>query len=234
MILYPILSGQASIAFGAGSSGIFGSAAAGAQTPTIGGNALDGGGLFGKGGGSPHTGSPAPFGSSTPSSGGLFGKLASTPGFDLNSTGSAGLFGKGISTPQPQNASIFGAGSTVGLFGKSPITSQTTGIFGSSTSSQGFQQTASVFGGSSSNHGAATPNVFGNSQNLTADAKPLFGAGTSPNTSQTVPSPTKKQKSSVYSELSDLMKDELVQFQAQFFTLGKIPTRPPPRELIQI
>ncbi|KAL5013219.1 hypothetical protein ScPMuIL_007489 [Solemya velum] len=235
--------GQSSSLFGAGSSGIFGNAS-GVQTPVIGGGSPREGGLFGKGGGSPQQGSPALFGSNTPSTGGLFGKGSTTPlsastsGFD--STGSTGLFGKGVCTPQPQSASIFGSNSTGGLFGKAPSTQQTTGIFGTGTQGFGIQQTGSVIGGSSSSQ-PVTPSVFGNSQIIGTDAIPFpqknapnSGASSSPEMSQTVPSPTKKHKSSVYSELSDLTQEELAQFQAQFFTLGKIPMKPPPRELIRI
>jgi hypothetical protein len=38
----------------------------------------------------------------------------------------------------------------------------------------------------------------------------------------------------MYTPLSELTKEEVDAFKAKSFVLGKIPTRPPPRELIQV
>lgn len=66
-----------------------------------------------------------------------------------------------------------------------------------------------------------TPGTFGGATPTTGNMT------THQNTSQTT-----APKSSTYTPLDQLSSDEKAAFQAPKFVLGKIPTRPPPRELV--
>lgn len=200
---------------------------------------------------------PAAFGSSgsqsvfgqqtTPSS--LFGQ----PQSDQNTGQSQNLFGQstfgqnppfGGTQPPDAQSSVFGQTTqSSGLFGKTAPTNFGSGTFGAST--QGPSATPqSLFG-------ASGPTVVPNTPDQTASS--LFGSGAqtgaSPfsgssnfgkSTAAIVPSGSAFGHSagnqagvtgSLYTPMDKLTREELEQFQAPTFTLGKIPTRPPPREL---
>ena len=151
------------------------------------------------------------------------------------------MFGK----PAPAAAgNLFGVGAgaaasqpTGGLFGKPPAATQTATfggaqpIFGGSSGTFG-GSAASAFGAAplgsavQGSSGAAAQNVFGASQQgAFGSAQTSFGG-----TSQPVQPPA--MESSVYTPADKLTAEERAQFEAATFTLGKIPTRPPPRELV--
>ena len=114
------------------------------------------------------------FGSTQPAatSGGLFGQM---------STASTGLFG---GTPQTSGSSLFGAQpkpATGGLFGAQPQTSQTGGLFGSTTGAfgtTGQTNTGGLFGGSTLG-GQTTKSGFGfGLTNTTTTQSSIFNFGT--------------------------------------------------------
>jgi len=172
----------------------------------------------------------------------LFGGTSQPGGFAVGantfSSAGTGLFGK----PAPAAGNLFGAAPVAsqpsgGLFGKPPPTTQTATFGGAQPI---FGGSAGTFGGSaSSTFGAAptggavqsssrgvTQNVFGASQQgAFGSAQTSFGG-----TSQPVQPPA--TESSVYTPAEKLTAEERTQFEAATFTLGKIPTRPPPRELV--
>lgn len=92
------------------------------------------------------------------------------------------------------------------------------------------------FGGSSVSHSAPTAGLFGKSVSNTssheAAASSLFGKKVSEESSSVgVGLDTMLPPSSVYTPLDELNEMEKSQFLADTFTLGKIPERPPPKEL---
>ncbi|XP_036356774.1 nucleoporin NUP42-like [Octopus sinensis] len=108
------------------------------------------------------------------------------------------------------------ASSGAGLFGKpglapAPAPSQQSSVFGQ----QPVQQ-SSVFG--SAMPSGMTGSVF--------DQVPSVGSSVF-----TPQSPPSLESLTIYTPFEDLTPPELEQYQAQKFILGKIPTRPPPKEL---
>lgn len=174
----------------------------------------------------------------------LFGATSQPGGFGggTNTFGSSGsgLFGK--PTPTAAASGVFGGGVAAsqqsgGLFGKPPATTQTStfggaqpifggsaGAFGGSTSSA--FGTAPPGGALQNSSGAVTQNLFGAApQGAFGSAQTSFGGASQ----TTQPSSV---ASSLYTPLEKLTAEERAQFEAATFSLGKIPTRPPPRELV--
>ncbi|XP_066271855.1 nucleoporin NUP42-like [Branchiostoma lanceolatum] len=136
----------------------------------------------------------------TSSSGGTFGAAAST------TPAGAGIFGQ--PSQAPTTGFGFGsAGSQANVFGSSSTVTQNTG-FGGTKPSAGFGATG--YGGSS----AAASAGFGAATN-TAAATGQTAAGTD---------------DIRYTPTDKLTPEELEQFKAATFTIGRVPTRPPPRE----
>ncbi|XP_067666170.1 nucleoporin NUP42-like [Haliotis asinina] len=219
------------------------------------------GGMFGQSSaGSTSVFGSAPFGSSSNSSTSVFGGgtgtgATSTGAFGGSSGtgfGSTGAFGAG------RTGGGFGSSATTGAFGSSgvPFTSSTAGFGSGSTATSGglggasasggifggsgfsAQQTGtSSFGGTSagaSAFGSTQPGsgAFG-AQTTQSNAPPSgffssSGQTTSP-APVSAPTPTNKK---MYTPLADLTEEEKAQFSAPSFVLGKIPTRPPPQELV--
>ena len=136
---------------------------------------------------------------------------------------------------------------------------QSTGLFGkpASTSQAAFGGAQPIFGGSSGTFGGSAPGTFGaTALNLSSGAtmqnqavtQNVFGGGTpstfgsaTPSTFGSAPTsfggPTHATQptdsaNTVYTPMDKLTKEEREQFEAATFTLGRIPTRPPPRELV--
>ncbi|BFZ21582.1 hypothetical protein BsWGS_24621 [Bradybaena similaris] len=198
------------------------------------------GSVFGNQSQGPTTLAPIPFGlvndNSSPNTSGLFGKTASS-GSQVNR-----MFGQSGNSTVNQSASLFGdsaASQSQGLFGKS-FPQQTPGAFpvGASTP---IAQMSSLFGSplsqnqlSTSSFGkpgstSATPSIFGGtaSSQMQGGNVPvqspasLFGGATSSTASH-----------GHYTPLADLTELETEAFNAKTFTLGRIPLRPPPREMV--
>ncbi|KAL4231408.1 Nucleoporin-like protein 2 [Mactra antiquata] len=176
----------------------------------------------------------------------VFGQTSSQASA-FGQTGTQSLFGKSTFGQTEQSNNLFGQNS----FGQAPSTGQT-GLFGQqSTSGSTFGQAApsssqqSLFGSpvsspfSDGNTGQATPSTpFGQS---TIQPKSLFGspattvAAVAPTTSQIAPAQASSnqsdQSSTLYTPLDKISPQDLEQFKAPTFTLGSIPTTPPPKEL---
>ena len=131
------------------------------------------------------------------------------------------IFGQTISQPSP----LFGQPQTpkATLFGKSesPLKSSS---FQTPVPNSGTQQ--SFFGTSTSTPQSSTPvsNTFGG-----MGAHSGTGFGTAQTTTKT--SIEAEPEESAYTPLDKLTAEELEQFRSQTFTPGKVPIKPPPREL---
>ncbi|XP_038051501.1 nucleoporin NUP42-like isoform X2 [Patiria miniata] len=214
-ILYSTLPGGSSQALGAST---FGSTSTGFGSKSSSNSSGFGGGTFGN---TQPGNLGGTFGTQGQSGGGasagLFGKPAST-----GATGT-GLFGKPASTGTT-GTGLFGKpasdGTTgTGLFGK-PVavgindSGGSSGMFGSggSTGQTGLFGKPAAFGSSQSSSFGMTQGDFGSSSS--------GGAGAS-----------SRSQGSTYTPLSELTPEEKEQFEATSFTLGKVPSRPPPMEL---
>lgn len=172
---------------------------------------------------SQNTFAQSPFGQSS-QFGGAQQTVASSSSFGQTSQ-SSGLFGKTAST-----STGFGAGT----FSASPLASAATpqSLFGASgpTVVPGTpdQSASSFFGGSGGSNIQTGASPFSGSSNFgksTAAVVPSgasFGQGAGDQLAPT---------GSLYTPIDKLTSEELEQFKASTFTLGKIPTKPPPREL---
>ena len=151
-------------------------------------------------------GQTSSFGQQTGTQSGLFGQT----------TQSSGLFGKPASS-----------GFRTSTFGSNPQTPTASpqtlfGASGPTVIPNTPDQTAGSFFGGASNT-QTTGSLFGSSSNSSVPVVPSgasVGAG-----DHLAPA------SSVHTPMDKLTRAELEQFQAATFTLGKIPTKPPPREL---
>lgn len=175
---------------------------------------------------------------SSPKTSGLFGKTASS-GFQANS-----MFGQAGNSTGNQSASLFGGSTTSqsqGLFGKSfpqqtpdasfPVRAsapsvQMASLFGSSLNQN--QLSASSFGKSGST--SATPSIFrgtdssqvqSGNMSVQSPASLFDGAPSALTTSH-----------GHYTPLADLTELETEAFNAKTFTLGRIPLRAPPKEMV--
>ncbi|XP_052771292.1 nucleoporin NUP42-like [Mya arenaria] len=227
--------GAGSSPFGAGSStfGSFGAAGNGGGQTAFGQAAAPPSGLFGATGSGLQPSLPPPaFGQAESQS--LFGKTdqSSQPAFGQSAFGqtqnttSAGLFGKaGTETPQAPTNSLFGK----------PVGSPFGGNAFGSTQTATTQQSANPFGsanlGQSSGFGSTqplpAPSGFGASSqpsSTVGGAAPVTAAATSGATGQAM-------VDSLYTPIEQLTDEEKQQFAAQTFTVGMIPTKPPPKEM---
>ncbi|XP_055996656.1 nucleoporin NUP42-like isoform X3 [Ostrea edulis] len=186
--------------------------------------------------GSGTSGMTGSFGSKSGSAGG-FGSSGS---FGANS-GSSGAFGSGNAFgTNSKSSGVFGAS---GDFGASLGSS---GGFGSGTSSGGFGTSSfgdtgiapSVFGNSATTPAGLGTNSFSSTTSSGFQGTNPFGKSSSQTVDSTgAPSATFQtprqavEESSTYTPMNRLTAEELAEFQATHFTLGKIPTNPPPKEL---
>lgn len=142
-----------------------------------------------------------------------------------------------------QSSSSFGVQTTAsshssGVFGESVFAiqqqQQPAPVFQQSVQQQvqpSFQQTATPFGAPTTATISSSPfiqpvqqqNIFGNSAVNPSPAQP-FG--------QTTPANEDVKAANVYSLLNELTEEQLYWFQADAFEVGKIPTVPPPREMV--
>ena len=185
------------------------------------------------------------FGSSqAPPTQSVFGSKPSAPATAANVFGgttqtTSNVFGGGVST---SSATMGGLGGTFGAttpsgggFGQTSAAA-TTGGFGSSAGgafgaqpNQGVAATG--FGNSSS--GGLGQTIFGRGV-VAQPASSTTSSVVSTPVSETAPLPAlpEQPRTSIYTPLSELTTEERAQFESPRFTLGKIPTKPPPRELI--
>ncbi|GFO02056.1 nucleoporin-like 2 [Plakobranchus ocellatus] len=148
--------------------------------------------------------------------------------------------------------------SSTGLFGKpsGPVASQPSLLspvptnlqapsFGSSGGSQSVLVTSTT---ANQQTQQAAPNLFGKSSNVfgnissqvlaggNSGGSGLFGKGSPAQSNSSGPVQAGEaaavEVSSIYTPLSDLTEAEKAAFKAKAFQLGKIPIRPPPKELI--
>ncbi|PIK43341.1 putative nucleoporin-like protein 2 [Apostichopus japonicus] len=156
--------------------------------------------------------------SSASSSSGVFGSTTLGTGFGTQpvtpSSPPHGLFGNpsGATSSFGSTAPSSGFGNSGGLFGKPD--SQNTGLFG-----QPAQTGTGLFGKPGPPAGAPFGQPSSQSVGLFGKPAPSGGGGQSSNEKW-------------YTPISELTAEEKEQFEAPSFTLGKIPTRPPPLELV--
>jgi len=147
---------------------------------------------------------------------GGFGQTQTANAFGIGATsaGSNSVFGAPASGSFGVNQSSgFGSTGSGGAFGKS---NQTGNLFNTQSAALSAQPNTGSFSSSSSVFGTATGSSF------LAPSSGGFGSqGQQLSTEQ----------SSVYTPIDKLTNDEIEAFKAQTFTAGKIPTKPPPREL---
>jgi hypothetical protein len=144
--------------------------------------------------------------------GGVFGSSA-VPG-----TPPTSLFGKPAST-----AGVTGGGFGSGVFGQpasvTPAVSSPGSLFGQVP---GLAASAAPATGLFGKPAAPSQSVFGAAG---SSSQGLFGAGAAGSGSV-------QNDALLYTPLAELTASEKQQFLAKMFTLGKIPMRPPPKELI--
>nr|XP_005997156.1 PREDICTED: nucleoporin-like protein 2 isoform X2 [Latimeria chalumnae] len=163
-----------------------------------------------------------PFGSGSSSGGAVSFSFQSTAS---TTAAPAGFGNLATSTFGATSASGFESAS---LFGK---TSASSG-FGSSSSAPA---QSSLFGGSSSAAAASvsTPSLFGNS---TGPSASVFGSNeTSAVSGSAVTTSSSGSKADkMFTLRAELSVEELKEFEAKRFTLGRVPLKPPPIELLTI
>lgn len=194
---------------------------------------------------------PSGFSSTSPPAG-LFSTSVTSGTFGKTNLGSG--FGANIATPSTVPQGLFSAPSgTTSSFGS--LSSQSSG-FGSSGGS-GFGTGGGTGFGSGGGFGSRGSGLFGKPAETQAPVglfgkpvqagtglfgKPatqgggLFGKGEAQATGlfgKPAPSDSPSTDSKCYTPLSDLTPEEKEQFEAPSFTLGKIPTRPPPLEMVK-
>lgn len=135
----------------------------------------------------------------------------------MNQVPAAGVFGTQCSTSSLQSNAFGGSTSVFGGPTMASGSSPAVGLFGKSAASASVFGQQSVFGAGMVAPGEGS--VFGDGSSVGGS---IFGQ----------PPPTVAEISpSMYTPMESLTAAELEQYQAQKFTLGKIPTRPPPKEL---
>lgn len=133
----------------------------------------------------------------------------------------------GNSTPSLNQNSSFGS-----VFGNSSLSSNVgastgTGLFDKPALASSAPQQNSVFG----QQPAQQSSVFGSAM-PSGTTGSVFSQVSSVGPSVFAPqSPPAPESLTIYTPLANLTPPELEQYQAQKFILGKIPTRPPPKEL---
>ncbi|KAK6186801.1 hypothetical protein SNE40_006072 [Patella caerulea] len=188
---------------GQSSSSIFGNAA---QGSTFGAQAA--GSVFGNTAqassfGQPSSGQPA---------GSIFGATPSSAGSIF---GQSATFGQ-TAAPTPATGTVFGQSQGQSQPSSNPFTTNPATQSGSLFGSTGFGATGT---------GSTGSTIFGNSAAPSGGG--LFGKG------QTTPDPLSNTKNTVYTPMDQLTADEKAQFEADHFTLGRVPVKPPPRELVK-
>lgn len=151
-----------------------------------------------------------------------------------------------VNAPATQQASPFGAPASVGQSGGS--------IFGGSSAATATQPSSFSFAipsaleASSNPTQIATSSPFGVPTLSSNSASSVFGGSTVPSSTQpagnifggftpqsqnavTTPGNNVILNSTIYTSMAQLTEDERREFEAETFTVGKIPSRPPPREL---
>jgi len=220
---------QSSVFGGSGttSSNLFGSGGSAASsvgsvfggTPSTSGSVFGGSSVFGSTSNQSTFGSPAPA-----SSGSIFGSSSGTP---------TSTFGA-AATATPQKAGIFGsAGSGSSIFGAAAekqtgfSSPQPTGasLFGQSTTSTVVSTTQptgqSLFGGSG---------LFGAAAQTSTGGGGLFGKSDSSGTGLFGHVEKQMDPSCIWTPLDQLTEAEKAAYLAPEFELGRVPTRPPPKE----
>uniref|UniRef100_H3AVB8 Nucleoporin NUP42 n=1 Tax=Latimeria chalumnae TaxID=7897 RepID=H3AVB8_LATCH len=158
----------------------------------------------------------------------------------------AGTSGFGSSS-LAQNLPPFGSGSSSGgavssTFGATSASGfESASLFGKTSASSGFGSSSSapaqssLFGGSSSAAAASvsTPSLFGNS---TGPSASVFGSNeTSAVSGSAVTTSSSGSKADkMFTLRAELSVEELKEFEAKRFTLGRVPLKPPPIELLTI
>ena len=161
------------------------------------------------------------FGQQTGTQSGLFGQQTGTQ---------SGLFGQ---TSRSQPTGLFGKTDSVSA-GASPQGPPATpqSLFGASGPSvipnTPAQTGSGLFSGSTNSKSQTTGSPFGGSSNFGSSTAAVVPSGSSLGHTAGHQS---AQTGSLYTPLDKLTSEELEQYQAATFTLGKIPTKPPPREL---
>lgn len=216
------------------SSGLFGSGSSSNQPSS---------GLFGQLSTFGQAGNQSVFGQTGTES--VFGQSGTQSGFgQTGSQESGSLFGQEAFAQGTQPGNTFGQSA----FGQSQTGQES--VFGQSAAAFGQQQTqtpaaslfgkpadSSPFGASGSPFQTSTPfgqtsapakNVFGSSVTaVPADS----GAGASSIQGNKPVQASQSGETTIYTPLQKLTSEELEQFKAPTFSLGFIPTKPPPREL---
>ncbi|XP_020392033.2 nucleoporin NUP42 [Rhincodon typus] len=182
--------------------------------------------------------------SSTPLSGFETKPAASSSVFGNSSTfalntstpaSASGAFG-GSATSSTPNASVFGSSAPIGsnstmgspgFGGSAPAQAPTSSAFGSTVTTTA----TNVFGGNV----IAPANSFG-SKATTATTNVFGSAAASVSQSQNIPVGNNPVSGNdkLYTPRTELSADDLQEFEAKKFTLGRIPLRPPPVELLNV
>ncbi|XP_046560954.1 nucleoporin NUP42-like [Haliotis rubra] len=207
---------------GSGRTGAFTGNTQTAQTGGFGGSSGTGFGSTGAfgagrtGGGFGSSATTGAFGSS----GAPFASSSAGSGFGSGATTSSGAFGGGATAT---SGGFGGATAGGGMFGGSGFSAQQTGTssFGGTSagaSAFGSTQPASGAFGTPTTQSTVPPSGFFSSSGQTTPSAPV-----------SAPTPTNNK---IYTPLADLTEEEKAQFSAPSFVLGKIPTRPPPQELV--
>nr|XP_054755421.1 nucleoporin NUP42-like [Lytechinus pictus] len=175
------------------------------------------------------------FGNSVPSLTDIFGaNLANIKVASDSSTSTGTMFGKQpptgsslLGVPPGSAESAPAAPSSSSLFNRTQGPTQP--VFGGAVGKS--DTPAPAFGSASSSSASSASSVFGSgSQTSVGSGTGLFGKG--PSTPAVDPQ-QQKAESRTYTPMASLTPEEKEQFEAPIFTLGKVPTRPPPIELVR-
>ncbi|XP_070702605.1 nucleoporin NUP42 [Pempheris klunzingeri] len=171
------------------------------------------------------------FGAPAPAQTGTFSFVAPSGGFGSSAAPSSSTgFGSALAAPT-QPPSGFGSSSAQSFSFSAPTTNPPAATSGfGSASGFSFSSTASTGGGFGSGFGAAAPAPAGGSSfGQTSGgfgatvAPPAVGAGSAGGALD-----------SLFSLESKLTPEELTQFKAKRFTLGQIPLKPPPADMLVV
>lgn len=176
------------------------------------------------------------FGAPAPAQASTFSFASGSGGFD-SSTAPPSSTGFGSASAAPaQPPTGFGSSSSAPLaasFSFSAATSSTpaaTSGFGSA-SGFSFSSTANTGGGFGSGFGAETPAAPGSGS---AFGQTGGGFGTTAASAAAGPKSTDGASDSLFSPQGKLTPEELNQFKAKRFTLGQIPLKPPPADMLVV
>ncbi|XP_043545688.1 nucleoporin NUP42 [Chiloscyllium plagiosum] len=150
---------------------------------------------------------PGAFGGSATSSAASAAVFGSSTPFGSNSTMGSSGFG-GSASAQAPTSSAFG----------STVTTTTTNVFGGNVIAP-----ANSFGSKGTTTTTATTNVFGSTAASVSQSQSIPVGNNSVNGND-----------KLYTPRTELSADDLQEFEAKKFTLGRIPLRPPPIELLNV